>query len=71
MGSGRPGFRNPRVIQPFTLFSTRTPQIWADIDRVKSERLGVPLGNVFDALSIYLGSAFVKRLQHPRPPRIA
>ena len=49
----------PGIVQPFTLFNTRTPQIWADIDRTKAEQLGVPIGRVFDALSIYMGSAFV------------
>ena len=49
----------PGIVQPFTLFNTRTPQIWADIDRTKAEQLGVPIGRVFDALSIYMGSSFV------------
>jgi hydrophobe/amphiphile efflux-1 (HAE1) family protein len=49
----------PGIVQPFTLFNTRTPQIWADIDRTKAEQLGVPIGRVFDTLSIYMGSAFV------------
>ena len=49
----------PGIVQPFTLFNTRTPQIWADIDRTKAEQLGVPIGRVFEALSIYMGSAFV------------
>ncbi len=45
--------------QAFTLFNTRTPQIYADIDRTKAEQLGVPISRVFDALSIYMGSAYV------------
>jgi hydrophobe/amphiphile efflux-1 (HAE1) family protein len=49
-----PGFN-----QAFTLFNTHTPQIFADIDRTKSELLGVPIDNVFNALSIYMGSAYV------------
>jgi hydrophobe/amphiphile efflux-1 (HAE1) family protein len=49
----------PGIIQPFTLFNTRTPQIWAEIDRTKSEQLGVPIERVFEALSIYMGSSFV------------
>ncbi len=46
-------------LQAFTLFNTRTPQIYADIDRTKSEMLGVPIGRVFETLSVYMGSAFV------------
>jgi hydrophobe/amphiphile efflux-1 (HAE1) family protein len=49
----------PGIVQPFTLFNTRTPQIFADIDRTKSEQLGVPISRVFETLSIYNGSAFV------------
>jgi hydrophobe/amphiphile efflux-1 (HAE1) family protein len=52
--SATPGFA-----QAFTLFNTRSPQVFADIDRTKAEMLGVPIGRVFEALSIYNGSAFV------------
>jgi multidrug efflux pump subunit AcrB len=51
--------QTPGLAQAYTLFSTRTPQVYADIDRTKSEMLGVPIGRVFEALSIYMGSAFV------------
>ena len=36
----------PGIVQPFTLFNTRTPEIFADIDRVKAEQLGVPISRV-------------------------
>ncbi|MEM7621349.1 MAG: multidrug efflux RND transporter permease subunit [Pseudomonadota bacterium] len=49
----------PGLVQVFTLFNTNTPQIYADIDRTKAEMLGVPITNVFDTLSIYMGSSFV------------
>ena len=51
--------RTPGFTQAFTLFNTRTPQIYADIDRTKSELLGVPIDRVFEALSAYMGSTFV------------
>ncbi|MFI5000104.1 MAG: efflux RND transporter permease subunit [Reyranellales bacterium] len=51
--------QTPGLTQAFTLFSTRTPQIWAEIDRTKAEQLGVPIGHVFETLSIYMGSAYV------------
>ena len=51
--------QTPGFTQSFTLFNTRTPQIFADIDRTKAERLGVPIQRVFDTLSVYMGSAFV------------
>ncbi len=45
----------PGIVQGYTLFSTRTPQIYADIDRTKSEMLGVPINRVFETLSVYMG----------------
>lgn len=54
MAGQTPGFN-----QAFTLFNTRTPEIFADINRTKAEQLGVPIENVFETLSIFMGSAFV------------
>jgi hydrophobic/amphiphilic exporter-1 (mainly G- bacteria), HAE1 family len=51
--------QTPGILQAFTLYNTRTPQIYADIDRTKSEMLGVPIGRIFETLSIYMGSSFV------------
>lgn len=52
----------PGLVQPFTLFNTKTPQIYADIDRTKAEQLGVPITRVFETLSTYMGSTFVNDL---------
>ncbi|RVT91801.1 multidrug efflux RND transporter permease subunit [Rhodovarius crocodyli] len=49
----------PGIAFAFSLFNTSTPQIRADIDRNRAEMLGVPVSRVHEALSIYLGSAFV------------
>ncbi len=43
----------------FTLFNTATPRIYADVDRAKADMLGVPPERVFEALQVYLGSAYV------------
>jgi hydrophobe/amphiphile efflux-1 (HAE1) family protein len=43
----------------FTTFSAQTPQIFLDVDRVKAQQLNVPVASIFEALSIYLGSAYV------------
>jgi len=43
----------------FSLFNARTPRIYADIDRVRAEMLGVSADRVFETLEVYLGSAFV------------
>ncbi|WCT71852.1 multidrug efflux RND transporter permease subunit [Sphingomonas naphthae] len=45
--------------QVYTFFETATPRIFADIDRKKADMLGVPPERVFEALQVYLGSAFV------------
>jgi hydrophobe/amphiphile efflux-1 (HAE1) family protein len=49
----------PATESVFSLFETNTPQLYVDIDRERVERLGVPVSQVFSALEIYLGSAFV------------
>jgi hydrophobe/amphiphile efflux-1 (HAE1) family protein len=49
----------PGFVQAFTLFNTHTPQLYADVDRTKAELLGVPVGRVFEALSNYMGSAYI------------
>ena len=49
----------PSVSRVFTTFRAGTPQLYADIDRVKAQKLNVPLANVFDALQVYLGSVYV------------
>ncbi len=51
--------QTPGFNQAFTLFNTRTPEIFADINRTKAEQLGVPIENVFETLSVFMGSAFV------------
>ena len=49
----------PATTSVFSLFNTNTPQLYADIDRERVQRLGVPVSEVFSALEVYLGSAFV------------
>lgn len=48
-----------RVQGVFSTFSTATPRYFLDIDRTKAEMLDVPVENVFDALQVNLGSAYV------------
>lgn len=43
----------------YTLFNTGTPRVYADINRGKSDMLGVPPERVFEALQVYLGSSFI------------
>ena len=43
----------------FSLFNTGTPKVFADIDRVRAEMLGVTAEQVFETLEVYIGSAYV------------
>jgi hydrophobe/amphiphile efflux-1 (HAE1) family protein len=43
----------------YTFFDTGTPRVRTDIDRDKAQMLGVAPGDIFDTLSIYLGSSFI------------
>jgi HAE1 family hydrophobic/amphiphilic exporter-1 len=52
------------VTHLFSLFNTRTPKLFADIDRVKAEMLGVPADRFFETLEIYLGSSFVNEFNY-------
>jgi HAE1 family hydrophobic/amphiphilic exporter-1 len=52
-------FGRPEIAMAFTLFNTATPTLRAEVDRAKAEMLGVPLDRVSEALSVYLGSAYV------------
>ena len=49
----------PGIAFAFSLFNTATPQIQADIDRPRAEMIGLPISRIHEAMSIYLGSAFV------------
>ncbi len=43
----------------YTTFQNSVPQLFADVDRVKAKRQGVPLSSVFDTLQTYLGSVYI------------
>ena len=51
--------QTPGLNNAFTTFQTVTPQIFVDVDRTKAQMLRVPIGNIFEALRIYMGSAYV------------
>ncbi|MFH1028371.1 MAG: efflux RND transporter permease subunit, partial [Pseudomonadota bacterium] len=44
-----------------TSFRPGVPQLAADVDRIKAESLGVPVGDVFKTLQAYLGSVYVNQ----------
>jgi hydrophobe/amphiphile efflux-1 (HAE1) family protein len=51
--------QTPGLKQVYTLFDISTPRVFADVDRAKADMLGVPPERIFEALQVYLGSAFV------------
>jgi hydrophobe/amphiphile efflux-1 (HAE1) family protein len=51
--------QDPDFAGVFTLFNTGSPSIYADIDRLKAEKVGLTPTDVFSALQVYLGSQYV------------
>src|SRR4029078_12600207 len=43
----------------FTLFNASSPSVYADIDRLKAEKVGLTTTDVFSTLQLYLGSQYV------------
>jgi HAE1 family hydrophobic/amphiphilic exporter-1 len=43
----------------FTTFSASSPQIYLEIDRTRARMLNVPISNIFETLSINLGTSYV------------
>ncbi len=50
---------DPAIAGAFTLFSTRTPSVYADIDRERAEKLALDPATVFSALQLYMGSTYI------------
>ncbi|HWV54414.1 multidrug efflux RND transporter permease subunit [Pseudorhodoplanes sp.] len=49
----------PGLMQVYSLFEVSTPQLFLDIDRTKAQLLGVSMPDVFNALQVNIGSAYV------------
>jgi len=49
----------PGLTSVFSPYSANTPQAFVDIDRVKAQKLGVPIQNVTEAIETYFGSTYV------------
>ena len=47
------------ITRMFTMFRANVPQLFLDIDREQVKKKGIPLQNVFDTLTAYLGSVYV------------
>jgi multidrug efflux pump len=53
------GNQQPGLVGLFNSFRSNTPQMYIDVDRTKCKAMGVPLNDVFTALSVYLGGYYV------------
>jgi hydrophobe/amphiphile efflux-1 (HAE1) family protein len=51
--------RTPGIANVFTTFQSSTPQIYVDVDRVKAQMLKVPVTAIFEAMRVFMGSAYV------------
>jgi multidrug efflux pump len=52
-------WQTPELAGVFSSFQINVPQLYADVDRAKAKRLGVPLTDVFETMQINLGSLYV------------
>ncbi|HEX5998622.1 MAG TPA: multidrug efflux RND transporter permease subunit [Hyphomicrobiaceae bacterium] len=51
--------RTPGIAHAFTTFAAATPQLFVDVDRDKAQMLKVPVTNIFEAMRVFMGSAYV------------
>ena len=51
--------RTPGIANVFTTFQAATPQVFVDVDRDKAQMLKVPVTAIFEAMRVYMGSAYV------------
>ena len=49
----------PGLSNLFTQFRATVPQLYIDVDRRKCLQMGVPVGDVFNTLQVYLGGLYV------------
>src|SRR6201993_2962893 len=51
--------QDPRLTRVFSTFTASNPSIWLDIDREKTQALGLGMNDVFGALQATLGGIFI------------
>jgi hydrophobe/amphiphile efflux-1 (HAE1) family protein len=51
--------RTPGIANAFTTFQASTPQVYVDVDRDKAQMLKVPVTSIFEAMRVFMGSAYV------------
>jgi HAE1 family hydrophobic/amphiphilic exporter-1 len=51
--------KTPGIANAFTTFAAATPQVFVDVDRDKAQMLKVPVTTIFEAMRVFMGSAYV------------
>jgi hydrophobe/amphiphile efflux-1 (HAE1) family protein len=49
----------PGLTSVFSPFTANTPQVFVEIDRIRAQKLGVPIQNLTEAIETYFGSTYV------------
>jgi len=49
----------PELTGVFSSYNVNMPQLFADVDRTKALRLGIPVDEIFSTMQIYLGSLYI------------
>ncbi len=52
-------YADPALTGVFSSYNINVPQLFADVDRTKVQRLGIPINEVFNTMQIYLGSQYI------------
>lgn len=51
--------QDPKLVGVFSNYDINVPQLFADFDRDKAAKLGIPMSELFSTMQIYLGSIYV------------
>jgi hydrophobic/amphiphilic exporter-1 (mainly G- bacteria), HAE1 family len=54
--------KQPEIGNAFTFFSAHTPVYEVDVDRDKAKKLGLNLADVYNTMSMYMGSSYINQL---------
>ncbi len=54
--------RGDKALNPYSVFTNyeiNFPQLFADVDRTKAQKLGIPIDEIFNTMQVYLGSRYI------------
>jgi hydrophobe/amphiphile efflux-1 (HAE1) family protein len=56
--------QDPRIARAYSVYSASVPRIHFDIDRIKTENLGISVADVFSTMQAMLGSLYVNQFNY-------